>query len=362
MTTVAQRDYYDVLGVPRNADDKAIKDAFRKLALQYHPDRNKAPDAEEKFKEVAEAYAVLSDPAKRAEYDRRGFAGVAGFSPADLFSGIDFEDLFGGLGLDFGESIFDRFFGRRRRGPVRGADLQLEVFVPLERIAQGGEEPIRFDRIDVCRDCGGAGAKAGTKPRTCTTCGGTGQKTTSRREAGVFIRQSTPCPDCHGRGTLIDTPCPTCGGSGRTQHEESLSIRIPIGADDGLVLRVAGKGYAAEQAGAPPGDLHVIVRTAPDERFARDGADLLREECIDVTDATLGAELSVPTLDGPVAVKVPPGTQPDAQLRLRGKGLPRFGGKGRGDLYVRLRLRVPQRLSSEERELYERLRALRAPR
>lgn len=363
MDATAQRDYYDVLGVPRDADEKAIKDAFRKLAMQYHPDRNKAPGAEEKFKEIAEAYAVLSDPAKRAEYDRRGFAGVAGFSPEDLFGGIDFEDLFGGLGLGFGGSIFDRFVGRQgRRAPVRGADLQVEVYVPLERIAHGGEETIRFDRIDVCRDCGGSGAKAGTKPRTCTTCGGTGQKTTSRREAGVFIRQSTTCPDCRGRGIIIDTPCPTCSGSGRTKHEEALSIRIPPGADDGLVLRVPGKGYAAEQAGAPPGDLHVIVRTAPDERFTRDGADLLREEHIEVTDAVLGAELSVPTFEGPVVVKVPPGTQPDAQLRLRGKGLPRFGAKGRGDLYVRLRLVVPERLSSEERKLYERLRALRAPR
>ena len=274
MTTVAQRDYYDVLGVARDADEAAIKDAFRKLAMQYHPDRNKAPGAEEKFKQIAEAYAVLSDPAKRAAYDRRGHAGVAGFSAEDLFGGIDFEDLFGGLGAGFGASLFDRFFGRRRRAPVRGADLQIEVFVPLEKIAHGGEEQIRFDRIDVCRDCAGSGAKAGTQPRACASCGGSGMKTSTRKDADVLIRQSTTCPDCQGRGSFIDTPCPTCAGRGRTAREESLSIRIPPGAGDGLVLRVPGKGYAAEQPGAAAGDLHVIVRTAPDERFARDGADL----------------------------------------------------------------------------------------
>lgn len=363
MATAAQRDYYEVLGVPRDAGEAAIKDAFRKLALQYHPDRNKAPGAEEKFKEIAEAYAVLSDPTKRAEYDRRGFAGVAGFSPEDLFGGIDFEDLFGGLGLGLGGSIFDQFFGRRaRRGPRRGADLQVEIAVPLETIARGGEEAVRFDRVDVCHACGGSGAQTGTAPRTCPTCGGSGMKSTTRRDTDVLIRQSTTCPDCHGRGTIIEQPCPTCAGSGRTTREESLTVRIPPGADDGLALRVPGKGYAAEQPGAPPGDLHVIVRTAPDTRFVRDGADLWRDERIDVTDAVLGMELTVPTLDGPVVVKVPAGTQPDAQLRLRGKGLPRFGAKGKGDLYVRLALRVPDKLSAEERRLYERLRALRTAR
>jgi molecular chaperone DnaJ len=363
MSTVAQRDYYEVLGVARDADEKAIKDAFRRLAMQYHPDRNKEPGAEDRFREIAEAYAVLSDPAKRREYDTRGHAGVAGFTPEDLFGGIDFEDLFGGLGLGFGEGIFDRFFGRRRRPwQRRGEDIEIEVFVPLERIARGGEELIRFDRVDVCRDCGGSGAKAGTQPRACTSCGGTGLETSTRKDQGVFIRQSTTCPECQGRGHFIDVPCPTCAGRGRTTHEESLSMKIPVGADEGLVLRVPGKGYAAGEPGAPPGDLRVIVRTAPDSRFVRDGADLFRNEPIEVADAVLGAELSVPTLDGALVVKVPPGTQPDAQLRVRGKGLPRFGSKGKGDLYVRLLLRVPQQPSVEERKLYEKLQALRPTR
>ena len=348
-----------MLGLPRDASEAAVKDAFRTLAMKYHPDRNKEPGAEEKFREIAEAYAVLSDPKKRAEYDSGGFAGVAGFSPEDLFGGIDFEDLFGGVGLGFGGSIFDRFFGgRRRRGLPRGADIEIEAVIPLEKVASGGEETVRYQRADVCRDCAGSGAKAGTQPRACAICRGTGQKTSSRREQGVLIQQSTTCPDCEGRGSFIDTPCPACMGRGRTERDESLAVKIPVGADDGLVLRIPGKGYASETPGGVPGDLHVIVRTAPDARFERAGADLLRLVEIDVTDAVLGAEQSVPTLDGPVAVKIPPGTQPDSQLRLRGKGLPRFGGRGRGDLYVRLVLRVPERLTAEERKLYERLRAL----
>jgi molecular chaperone DnaJ len=357
MATTVKRDYYEVLGVPRDADAKAVKDAFRKLALQYHPDRNKEPGAEERFKEIAEAYAVLSDPRKRADFDRRGFEGVAGFTPEDLFGGIDFESIFGDLGFG-GGGLFERFFGGRRAGPRRGADIEVEVVVPLERIAAGGEEKIRFSRLAPCAECGGSGAAKGTRPRACASCQGTGQKTTTRREQGVFLRQSVPCPDCGGEGSVIDKPCPACGGSGRTAREESLEVAIPAGAEDGLILRVPGKGYAGEP-GARPGDLHVVVRSAPDARFERDGADLWRAESIDVADAVLGVELRVPTLEGVVTVSVPPGTQPDAQLRLRGKGLPRFRGRGRGDLYVRVAVRVPEKMGAEERRLWERLREVR---
>ncbi len=297
--------------------------------MQYHPDRNKAPGAEERFKEIAEAYAVLSDPKKRAEYDSAGFAGVAGFTPEDLFGGIDFDSIFGDLGFGLGGGLFDRFFGRRRAGPPRGADIEVEVRVPLEVIASGGEETIRIERR-----------------AACTACGGSGQKTTSRRDRGVLIRQSTPCSECGG------------SGRGRVQREESIAVRIPVGAEDGLVLRVPGKGYAAAAPGGTAGDLLVVVRSAPDPRFGRSGADLWRVEELDIADAVLGAEIRVPTLAGNVAVQVPPGTQPDSQLRLRGKGLPRYGGRGRGDLYVRLALRVPARLSAEEKRLYERLRAI----
>lgn len=346
-----------MLGVPRDADAKAIRDAFRGLALRYHPDRNKEPGAEERFKEIAEAYAVLSDPKKRAGYDAGGFAGVAGFTPEDLFGGIDFESIFGDLGFGPGGGLFERLF-RRRAGPPRGADIEIELAVPLETIARGGEERVRYERLDVCCACGGSGAKAGTAPRACAACKGTGQKVTTRREQGMVIRQSRSCPECDGTGRVIDTPCPACAGRGSVPREESLAITIPPGAEEGLVLRVAGKGYASEERGGVPGDLHVVVRSAPDARFQRDGADLWREERIGVADAVLGTELRVPTLDGALTVKVPPGTQPGAPLRLRGKGLPRFGERGRGDLYLRLAFELPARLDGEERKLWERLRTL----
>jgi molecular chaperone DnaJ len=354
MAAATKRDYYEVLGVPRNADGKAIKDAFRRLALQYHPDRNKEPGAEERFKEIAEAYAVLSDAKKRADYDAGGFAGI----PAgEVFAGVDFDSMFRdlGFGFDLGGSMFERFFGGGRRGPQRGADIEIEALMPLERIARGGEETVRFRRASTCTDCKGSGAKPGTRSRICTACGGTGQRTSSRREQGVFIRRSSTCPDCGGRGSFIDAPCPACDGSGKLRREESLVVKIPPGAEDGLVLRIPGKG----EPGTGPGDLLIMVRAAPDGRFERDGADLWRVQEIDATDAVLGAEIPVPTLDGPIAVKVPAGTQPDSQLRLRGKGLPRFGGRGRGDLYVRLAVRLPERPGAEERKLWERLRSLR---
>jgi len=304
---------------------------------------------------------VLSDPKKRAEYDSGGFAGVAGFSPEDLFGGIDFDSIFGDLGFGAGGGLFERLF-RRRAGPPRGADIEIELAVPLETIARGGEQRVRYERLDVCRACGGSGAKAGTAPRACEACKGTGEKVTTRREQGMVIRQSRICSECHGTGRVIDTPCPACAGRGSMPREESLVITIPPGAEEGLVLRVAGKGYASEERGGVPGNLHVVVRSAPDARFQRDGADLWREERIDVADAVLGAELRVPTLDGALTVKVPPGTQPGVQLRLRGNGLPRFGERGRGDLYLRLGVRLPERLSAEERELWEKLRARRRAR
>jgi molecular chaperone DnaJ len=355
----AKRDYYEVLGVPRDADGAAIKDAFRKLAMQYHPDRNKAPEAEARFREIAEAYAVLSNPQKRAEYDAGGFAGV---SPADLFAGADLESVFRDLGFGFGGDLFERFFGGARRGPRRGADIEVVVEVPLERIARGGEQTVRYRRIAPCAECGGSGAKRGTQPRACAACGGTGEKSTSRREQGVFIRRLSTCPECGGRGRAIDQPCPACGGTGQAAREESLVVKIPPGAEDGLALRVAGKGYASADARVPAGDLLVVVRAASDARFERQGADLWRLQEIEAADAVLGAEIEVPTLDGPISVKVPPGTQPGAELRLRGKGLPRFGARGRGDLYLRLAVRLPERPGAEERALWQKLRALRPTR
>jgi molecular chaperone DnaJ len=351
-----------VLGVAKDTDQKAIKDAFRSLALKYHPDRNKEPGAEERFKGIAEAYAVLSDPKKRAQYDARGFAGVAGFSQQDLFGGINFEDIFGGLNFDFGgDSPFERFFHRRRAGPPRGANIEVDLFVPLERVASGGEEKVRLSRPATCAACHGTGAEGGAAPRTCDACGGSGRLTRSRQEKKehVLIQQITTCPACRGRGSIVEHPCSKCRGSGEVEKEELLTIKIPQGVEEGMALRIPGKGMPSPESGGISGDLFVLVRTRSDPRFERAGADLLRQETISLTDAVLGATLEVPTLNGSASVSIPPGTQPGAVLRLKGKGLPEFGDGRHGELYLRIEVRVPEQLSREERELYERLRAIR---
>jgi molecular chaperone DnaJ len=362
----AQRDYYEVLGVARDADAKAIREAFRELAMKYHPDRNKSPDAEAKFKEIAEAYAILSDPGKRAEYDSHGFAGVAGFSAADLFSGINFEDIFGdmGFGSDLGSGLFGDFFGRRRRrtGPVRGRDLEVPLVIPLEKVNEGGEEVVRFSRPVVCSACKGSSAEPGTEPRKCEACDGSGRQVTTREETRaqgvVRVQQITTCPVCHGQGIFIDQPCKQCDGTGKQQKDDKLKVSIPAGVEEGMALRIPGHGLPSEEAGGETGDLYVIVRTQPDTRFVRRGADLWRTETLEVPDVVLGTTLKIDTLDGFVDVKVPPGTQADEILRLRGKGLVKFGGYGRGDIKIRLSLHVPERLSKEEKELYKQLQEM----
>jgi len=348
-----------VLGITRNADEKAIKDAFRKLALQYHPDRNKEPGAEERFKEIAAAYAVLSDPKKRADYDAHGFAGVAGFSPQDLFSGINFDDVFSGLNFNFGGGLFDTFFGRRASGPPRGRNIEVDLEVPLERVLRGGEEKLRYERPVTCTTCRGSGAKPGTAPRKCDKCGGTGREVKSQRQKGVMLQQVTQCPACNGAGTIIEHRCTDCQGGGQVVREETLTVKIPAGIEEGTALRVESHGLPSAHAGGVTGDLYVVVRSTPDPRFERAGSRLWRTESINVAEAVLGTALKIPTLDGEaVTVTVGPGTQPDTVLRLRGKGLPEFGGRHRGDLMVRLQVRVPEKISPEERKLYERLRAL----
>jgi len=357
---VEPKDYYEVLGVPRDADEKAIKEAFRALALKYHPDRNKEPGAEERFKEIAEAYAVLSDPKKRANYDARGFGGVADFSPEDLYGDINFDDLFGGLGFDFDlgpEGLFERFFHRRRRGPANGQNLEIDLWIPLEKVMTGGEEIVRITHPHVCPTCRGSGAKPGTTARSCESCAGTGQHATIRREAGFTFQSITTCPVCHGKGQLIDNPCPECTGRGVVEREEKLIVTIPPGIEEQMVLRMSGKGMPSETGGLP-GDLFVAVRTKPDVRFERRGVDLWHRVTIQVADAVLGTSLTVPTLDASATVTVPPGTQPDTVLRLRGKGLPEFGTGRRGDLYVCILVKIPEQLAPQERDLYERLRAL----
>lgn len=356
MAATGQRDYYEVLGIARDANDKAIKNAFRDLALKYHPDRNKEPGAEARFKEIAEAYAVLSDPQKRAAYDSGGMSGIAGFTPADLFAGINFEEIFGGQGFDFGGGFFDRFF--HRAGPASGQDLTVPLVISLEQVAAGGEEKVRVARMEPCPDCNGSGARTGTKPRTCPACSGTGRKTESQQKGNVLVQRITPCPQCGGRGQFIDTPCPRCTGRGEIEREDVVTVKVPAGIEDGMALRVPGRGLRSTDPQGKAGDLLIVVHDKPDARFERDGADLWRIESIDIPDAVLGTSREVPTLDGQAKVKVPPGTQSDAVLRLTGKGLPRFGRRGRGDLFVRVRIRVPDHLSDEEQRLYERLKSL----
>lgn len=355
-----QDDYYTVLGVLHDADDKAIKDAFRQLALKYHPDRNKDPSAADRFKQIAEAYAILSDPKKRAEYDAHGVAGVAGFSPEDLFGGIDFDEILGGF-AGGGGGLFERMFGRRAR-PTRGEDREIVLSVPLERVLHGGEAEVHLDHPTICESCHGSDAKPGTSPRRCTACNGTGQRVREERKGSVSMKQITTCPECAGRGSFVDAACSDCGGLGQRRRDEVLTVRIPIGAEEGMALRVPGHGLPAEAPNSPPGDLYVLVRTADDPRFQRDGSDLYREEDIDLVDAVLGTTIRVPTLEGETDVNVPAGTQPNALLRLRDKGLPRFGDGKRGELYLRVMVRVPERLSAQQRRLYEQLRTLGIPR
>ena len=359
-----QRDYYEVLGVSRDADAKAIKDAFRELALKYHPDRNKSPDAEARFKEIAEAYAIISDPKKRADYDARGFAGVAGFSTEDLFSGIDFGDIFGDMGFG-GGGLFDGFFHRHRRpaGPAKGNNLEVRLTIPLEKVNTGGEETVHFTRPMTCPTCKGARTKAGTKPRKCETCNGTGQQVITRQETKekgtISFQQITICPVCHGQGTFIDSPCEICRGRGEVEKDDNLKVTIPAGVDEGTALRIPGHGLPSKDVGGQAGDLFVVVRSKHDPRFERHGADLWRVEIIDITDAILGTKLKVPILDAQVEVSVPAGTQPDEVLRLKGKGLPVFGAQMHGDINIRIQIHIPEKLSAEEKDLYEKLRQVR---
>ncbi len=357
-----RRDYYEILGVPRDADPKSIKSAFRELALRYHPDRSDDPEAEERFKEIAEAYAVLGNPEKRAAYDAGGFAGVSGFGPEDLYGGLDVDDLFGGLGFDFGGigrgGLFDRLFGGARRGPPRGAHVEARVAIPLAVVAHGGQQRVAVRHPRACSTCSGSGARPGTTPRACADCGGAGQRVSTSQKGGVHMQTVTACPTCAGRGHFIDDPCTACGGRGLVAEAESLTVTIPVGIHDGMVLRVPGKGMPPPAPGGSAGDLHVVVETLPDPRFTRRGPHLWREQEIGVADAVLGTSLTVPTLDGRAKLQVPAGTQPASVLRLRGKGLPEFGGGVHGDLYVALRVSVPADLSAEERALWERLREL----
>ena len=356
------KDYYEILGVGKDADQDEIKQAFRNLAKKYHPDANPDdPTTEAKFKEINEAYEVLSDPDKRSNYDAYGNADGPVFQGGGYAGGG--QDPFGRIFSDFGGSpfgdIFDQFenlFGgstRRTRadtGPVRGRDMEAVVEISLEEAFTGVEKDVTVRRVEQCSHCGGTGAEPGSKVTTCSTCHGTGQVKTSVGTMFGTMTTMRTCPTCGGTGKTVEKPCSRCGGSGETIKDAVISVKIPAGADSGLRLRLTGQGDAGKRGG-PSGDLYVNVMVKPHPLFQRQGDDLILDRVISFPLAALGGVVSVPTLEGEVDLTVPAGTQPGAVLRLRGKGMPRLRGKSRGDMLVRLNVRVPTRLSPEEKEL-----------
>ena len=358
-----KKDYYEVLGVPKDSNEKDIKGAYRKLAMKYHPDRSEEPDAEEKFKELSEAYAVLSDPEKRQKYDQFGHAGInSQYSQEDLFRGVNFEDLLRGFGFGGGgargggESIFDMFFGGggRGRGPARGRDLRYDVSLTLEQAATGLESTIDVPRTENCSTCRGSGAKPGTTPSVCGNCHGSGQITRAQNTPFGQMVTSSACPKCGGRGQIIVNPCGDCGGTGRTRRSRKINIKIPAGVEDGQHLKLRGQGDAGDQ-GTENGDLYVVINVMPHSKFQRVDSDLLLETYISFTQAALGAEVEVSTLTGRAKMKVPAGTQTGTIFRLRGKGMPRLQGMGSGDLHVKVNIKTPSALTERQRELLEAL-------
>ena len=353
------KDYYALLDIPRDADPGAIKKAYRTLAMRYHPDRNDAPDAEERFKEVTEAYEVLRDPKKRDLYDRYGEAGVK--------RGAGGEAPFGGFGTfadaievfmrEFGAGGFGDLFGggaRARSGPRRGSSLKVSVKATLEDAARGAARKLRVNVMDRCKPCGGSGARPGTSAVQCATCGGAGEvRQVQRSMLGQFV-SVRPCPDCGGEGQRIESPCEECEGQGRVRVERTVEIEIPPGISSDDYLKLKGRGNAGP-LGGPPGDLIVAVEIEPHDRFERRGDDLILDLPVTFSQAAMGADLSIPTITGEARLSVPAGIQAGQVLRLRGQGMPRLRASGRGDQLIRVHVWTPTELNREQREAIERL-------
>ncbi len=349
---MTQRDYYEILGVPRNASSDDLKGAFRRLARQYHPDVNKASDSEERFKEINEAYAVLSDDDKRAAYDRFGHAGVRGAGGAPDFSvDFDFADIFGDL---FGFGGFGRSATRARNAPRRGADLQYRLDLSFEEAVFGIEKEIEVTRDESCSTCGGTGAKPGTSPTRCSNCNGTGEVRQVRQTILGSMVQVATCPTCRGAGETIATPCPTCQGRGLERKTRHKVVNVPAGVDTGTQIRLAGEGQPGENGG-PNGHLYIAVQVKPHKFFRRRDYDILLDLNVNVAQATLGADVDVPTVDGPFKLKIPSGTQPGKILTLKGKGVPKLRSNGRGDQLVVINLEIPTHLSADQRQMFENL-------
>lgn len=352
-------DYYEVLGVDRNASKDEIKAAYRKLALKYHPDRNKEPGAAEKFKEISEAYAVLSDDEKRARYDQFGHEGIQGsYTQEDIFRNADFSDFFRDFGADVFDELFRSFFGfggagggGGRRRESRGSDIMGDLTLTLEDVAQGKTVNVDLDRLEYCPDCGGSGAQPGTSPTVCNTCKGSGQVRTERRMGPWMSFQVMPCSRCGGRGKLIEKPCRTCKGKGVARRKRVVEVRIPPGVEDGATLRVPGQGDVGAE-GAPPGDLYLQLRIKPHPLFKRVNNDLYCEQEISITQAALGSTITVPTIYGEQQeLKIPAGTQPGAILKIKGRGIPYANGRDRGDQLVKINVRIPEKLTEKQKQL-----------
>jgi molecular chaperone DnaJ len=345
---VSKRDYYKVLGVSRDASPEEIRKAYRKLARKYHPDVNKEPDAEQKFKEVKEAYEVLSDPQKKAQYDQ--------FGHADPNMGAGGTGGFGGFGgeTDFGfGDIFDMFFGGRRRNPNaprQGADLEFRLTVEFKDAVFGKEMEVMVPRTETCSTCSGTGAKPGTRPETCPVCRGSGQAEIVQNTPFGRIVNRRICHQCEGKGTIIRQTCVTCAGSGKVKRKRKINIKIPAGVHDGTQLRVAGEGEPGINGG-PPGDLYILIKVKPHEFFTREDDDIVCELPITFVQAALGDEVVVPTLNGRAKLKIPAGTQTGTEFRLRGKGVPRLRGYGQGDQRVRVRVVTPTGLTEEQKNV-----------
>ncbi|MFL5276292.1 MAG: molecular chaperone DnaJ [Myxococcales bacterium] len=348
-----KRDYYEVLGVARTCTPQELKSSFRKLAMQYHPDKNPGDKkAEESFKELSEAYEVLSDPEKRARYDRFGHQAPGGFGPSP------FEGGFGGANInDIFEGIFGDIFGgggrRGRGGRQRGRDLRYNLETTFQEAAFGTEAKVKIPRQKNCATCHGSGAKPGTGPRTCPTCQGSGEL----RLTQGFFQIARPCNHCQGTGKVITDPCATCRGSGKVEEESVLTVKVPPGVDTGTRLKLTGEGEPGEHGG-PPGDLYVVVHVQEHPIFIREDTEVICEVPISFTQAALGATIEVPTLDGKVKMKIPGGTQSGKVFRLRGKGIPHLNGYQRGDQHVRVTVEVPEKLTRKQREVLEQFASL----